>query len=80
MDDFDLQQLLTFGITAYAETQQARYAANDPTPNARGATQQTAPVGEPAFNPTVAPNASGLDGKTLLIIGVIALLLWQGAK
>lgn len=45
------QGVLTHGIDAFAETQQARYQANDPTPNNRGNGTLTGAAGQPAFGP-----------------------------
>jgi hypothetical protein len=69
---FDLQDLLTRGIDAYAETQQVRYGANDPTPNSRGATQTTAPTGEPAFSNAV--DGPGSNTNMLLLLGAAVLV------
>jgi hypothetical protein len=76
---FDLQDLLNRGIDAYAETQVARYSANDPTPNSRGANETTAPAGQPAFDGQ-SSTAVMIDSRTVLLLAVVAGLAYWLAK
>lgn len=67
------QQLLSQGITAYSETQQVRYQANDPTPRSRGAGDYSGPAGSPAFE-TLAYTLS--NPVNLVMLGAAAVLLF----
>lgn len=74
---FSVQDLLTRGIDAFAETQIARYTANDPTPNNRGVNDTTAPAGQPAFSRL----ANALTNPmTLLLLVVAAGVVWFIAR
>ena len=67
-----VQELLSQGISAYAETQQVRYQANDPTPRSRGAGDYSGPAGSPAFE-TLAETFS--NPVNLVMLGVAAVLV-----
>lgn len=71
------QQLLSQGISAYAETQQARYQANDPTPQNRGTSNYSGPAGSPAFE-TLADTLS--NPVNLVMLGVAAVLVFVLVK
>lgn len=74
---FDVQELLTHGISAWAETQQVRYQANDPTPRTRGAGDYSGPAGYPAFQSL----AESLANPTsLVLLGVAAVLVFVLVK
>lgn len=66
------QSVLTTGIDAFAETQVARYQANDPTPQNRGTGTTTGPAGQPT---------RGILGETfsnptnLILLAVAAVLV-----
>lgn len=67
------QSLLTHGIDAYAETQQVRYTANDPTFNNRGTSDWSSRAGSPAF----ATFADALTNPTnLVLLGVVGVLVF----
>ncbi len=66
-----LQDILTRGISAYAETQIARYDANDPTPRNRGSGDYSGPAGSPAFE-TLAETLG--NPVNLLLLGIAAVL------
>lgn len=66
------QQLLGQGISAYAETQQVRYQANDPTPQNRGTSDYSSPAGSPAFQ-TIAETFT--NPTNLVLLGVAAVLV-----
>lgn len=67
-----VQGLLTHGIDAWAETQQVRYQANDPTPQHRGAGDVSAPAGSPAFQ---ALTDTLTNPTNLVLLGVAAVLV-----
>lgn len=71
------QQLLSQGIDAYAETQQVRYQANDPTPRSRGNGNISGPAGSPAFE-TLAETLS--NPVNLALLGVAAVLVFVLVK
>jgi hypothetical protein len=71
------QDVLTHGIDAYAETQQARYQANDPTPNNRGNSSRTSPAGQPAFD-TLKDTLT--NPTNLVLLGVAAILVFVLVK
>jgi hypothetical protein len=67
------QGVLSTGISAWAETQQIRYQANDPTPRTRGAGDYSGPAGSPAFQ-TLADTLS--NPMNLVLLGVAAVLVF----
>lgn len=67
------QSVLSQGISAFAETQQVRYQANDPTPRTRGAGDYSGPAGSPAFQ-TLADTLS--NPMNLVLLGVAAVLVF----
>lgn len=71
------QDLLSRGIDAYSETQQARYQANDPTPRNRGSGDMSGPAGSPAFQ-TLADTLS--SPTNLVLLGVAAVLVFVLVK
>lgn len=71
------QGVLTHGIDAFAETQQARYQANDPTPNNRGNSSRTSLAGQPAFE-TIADVLT--NPTNLVLLGVAAVLVFVLVK
>jgi hypothetical protein len=67
------QGVLTHGIDAFAETQVARYQANDPTPNNRGNGSTTSRAGQPAFE-TITDVLT--NPTNLVLLGVAAVLVF----
>ena len=64
------QGILTEGISAYRDIQQAKYQVNDPTPNNRGNNGITAPAGSYALADTlVATFTNPLNLVLLLAVG-----------
>jgi hypothetical protein len=68
------QSVLNNGITAYSDIQQAKYQANEPTPNQRGANNVTAPVGSYALSDTLAATFSNPLNLVLIVVAVGGLI------
>lgn len=69
---FSIQDLLTHGIDAWAETQQVKYQANSPQGMVRDAQGNwSTPEGQPAFDTLAAVVSNPVN---LLLLGAAAVL------
>lgn len=67
------QDVLSQGITAYRDVQTAKYGANEPTPNNRGANNVTQPAGEPAYSPFADTIAATFSNPLNIVLLLVAL-------
>lgn len=68
------QSVLNNGITAYSDIQQAKYQANEPIPNQRGANNITRPVGSYALGDTLVATFANPVNLVLIAVAVGGLI------
>jgi hypothetical protein len=69
------QALLSQGITAYSETQQVKYQANNPTPQIQTPNGNSSNAGQPAFDDLADAIANPYALVALGVAGVLVVAL-----